>query len=87
MVYLFGALAVFYVLSVAEGYLEIPRWGWQLTQLVLSLGVWLLIGGDSSQWWMVLAVAGMVVLAKAAEALLIVASDRARVEVLRGTRR
>lgn len=86
MVYLFGALAVFYVLSIAENYLELPRWAWQVSTLVLSVGVWLLID-DGSDWWMPLAVAGMVVLAKATEALLLVASDRARVEVLRGTRR
>jgi hypothetical protein len=85
MVYFFGALAVFYVLSIAEGYLELPRWGWQLVTLVLSVGIWLVI--DEGDWWMPLAVAGMVVLAKAAEALLLVASDRARVDLLRGTRR
>ena len=85
MEYLIGALAVFWILNLAEMGLQAPEWAWKLLSTVLGLGAALLV--DVDRWYWGFGIAGLTALLQLLADLALVACDWARVAVLRNTRR
>lgn len=85
MEYLIGAFAVFFVYNLLTSYLDMPGWGWQICQVLLSAGAWWVLGLRNPVG--ILGIAGMASLVKGTEALLLVTRDRVTVEFLRSQRR
>ncbi|NBZ96980.1 MAG: hypothetical protein EBR40_11260 [Proteobacteria bacterium] len=85
MGYLIGAFAVFYVYNLLTAYLSMPKWAWQIIQVLLSAGAWWALGYHNPV--AILGIAGMASLVKGTEALLLVTRDRVTVEFLRSQRR
>lgn len=84
MEYLLGSFAVFFVIHVVSGYVTMPKWAWIVAQVVLSIGIWVWIGPEGP--WRVLMICGVVTIIRRLEALLLVTTDRATVELLRSRR-
>jgi hypothetical protein len=84
MDYFIGAFGVFYVYSLANRYLTMPRWSWSLLLLLLSVGAWYWI--NPHQPWRIFGIAGIATLIKGTEALLLVTTDRGTVGLLRDRR-
>ena len=85
MEYLLGALAVFWILAVVQRWVDAPEWVWWLAITVLSVGAQLLI--DPSEWFWGVGIAGLSHLIRRLDDLVLLASDSAKVSVLRNTRR
>lgn len=79
---LFGILAVWFLWQLAEPYVEAPKWAWYLFILVACLG-WELIIGEADRWWLSFGLAGGVVTFGLVTDLFLVATDAAKVAVLR----
>jgi hypothetical protein len=86
MEYLLGALAVYWIWTLIETYLTAPQWGWYLIVTAQSL-LLQTIFIDAEEWQWGLAIAGLANLFHLVSDLLLVTSDRVRVEVLRRTGR
>jgi len=85
MEYLLGAFAVFWIWTVVQSRVEAPEWAWWILITVLSVGAQLLI--EPSDWFWGVGIAGLAFLIRRADDLLLLASDSAKVSVLRNTRR
>ena len=84
MDYVLAAFGVFFVYSLLNGYLRMPKWAWTLCQILLSAGAWWAVGPEG--WWRIFMIAGVVTIVKGTEALLLVTTDRATVDLLRNRR-
>lgn len=82
MEYLFMALAVFSVVRFVQIFVNAPSWMWQLASLTLSAMV-LLPWNSGSQWYLPLAVTGMVAFLQFLENILIAKSDEALNAIMR----
>jgi hypothetical protein len=82
MEYLFMALTVFSVIRFIQVFVNAPSWLWQLATLALSAMV-LLPWHSGGQWFMPLAVAGMVTFLQFLENILIAKSDEALNAIMR----
>lgn len=85
MDYVLGAFAVFFVLGVMARYLTMPQWLWTVVQLLLALGCWFLIGAEGV--WRIFMMCGVATIIKGFEALLLVTTDSATLDLLRQRRR
>jgi hypothetical protein len=85
MEYFLGALAVFWLWTLLQIVVSAPEWFWYVAITVFGLVAGLLI--DSDSWYWGLGVTGGSLLLRRLDDLLLTTSDRARVEVLRHTKR
>ena len=84
MVHILGVLAVWLVWFALEHIIEAPRIAWYGLVIVLGIGWELLV--DRSQWWWGFGVGGAATLLFLVTDLILVATDAAKVNVLRKTR-
>jgi hypothetical protein len=82
---LLGVFAVWLALTAGAIFFTAPRWAWYLTAVILGCG-WELLE-DSSSWWLGLGVGGAAVFLTFLVDLMMVATDSAKVTVLRQSRR
>ena len=85
MLQLFGILSLWLVVTVAETWIEVPRWVWYLSMAVLGIG-WELLADDASRWWLGLGIAGGAAALALVTDLVLVLTDWVRMQVLRRTR-
>ena len=85
MLQLFGILALWLAVTVAESWIEVPKWTWYLSMAVLGIG-WELLVDNASQWWLGIGLAGGAAVLALVTDLLIVVTDWVRMQVLRRTR-
>ena len=85
MLQLFGILALWLTVTVAESWIEVPKWTWYLSMAVLGIG-WELLVDNASQWWLGIGLAGGAAVLALVTDLLIVVTDWVRMQVLRRTR-
>jgi hypothetical protein len=83
--YLLGAFAVYWVLIVVQRWVTAPEWAWWAATTVLGLGAQLLIAPED--WFWGVGIAGLAFLIRRLDDLMLLASDSAKVSVLRNTRR
>lgn len=84
MDYVLASFGVFFVYSLLNRYLRMPTWAWTVCQILLSAGAWLVVGAEG--WWRIPMIAGITTIIKGTEALLLVTTDRATVDLLRARR-
>ena len=82
---LIGALAVFWVWTLVQKWVEAPEWAWYLGITVLSIGWQLLVAPED--WYYGVGIAGLTLIVRRIDDLLLLLGDRVRVDVLRTTRR
>ena len=79
-----GVLAVWLVWTSLDLWIEMPRVAWYALAVALGIGWELLV--NPSYWWLGIGVAGAAVLLFLFTDLILVATDAAKVTVLRRTR-
>ena len=79
-----GILAVWILWTLAEHFIEAPRWIWLLAAIVAGV-VWE-VALNPSWWWLGLGVGGGAALLALLADLILVATDAAKVHVLRNSR-
>jgi hypothetical protein len=84
MDHLLGVLAVWLVWTSLDMWLEAPRIAWYALAVVLGCGWELLV--EPRHWWLGIGVGGGAVLLFLLTDLILVATDAAKVSVLRKTR-
>ena len=84
MDHVLGALAVWLVWLSLEQWVDMPRWAWYLSAIILGIGWELLV--NPNHWWLGVGVAGGAALLFLFTDLILVATDVAKVTVLRRTR-
>ena len=82
--HLLAALALFFVWKVADHFIEAPIWAWWIA--LAGGGITMAVLLDD-RWWLGLGLVGAAQLLMAFSDLLTVASDLAKVSVLRAGRR
>ena len=85
MLQLFGILALWLAVTVAESWIEVPKWTWYLSMAVLGIG-WELLVDNASQWWLGIGLAGGAAALALVTDLILVVTDWVRMQVLRRTR-
>ena len=82
MNYLFAAFAAFWIIKLAQVWIDIPGWAWQLIQVAVAT-VFLLPWDQTLEWYGPFAVAGIVSFLQMTENLLIAKSDEALSAIMR----
>jgi hypothetical protein len=80
-----GVFAVWLSVTLATFWVITPRWAWYLIAALLGCGWELLV--DPSTWWLGVGVGGGAMFLMALTDLIMVATDSAKVTVLRQSRR
>ena len=82
---IFGVFAVWLAWQVAEPWVAAPKWAWYLSAAVVGIG-WQLLADTWTRWYLGIGIGGAAAVLVLVADLLLVATDSAKVNVLRRNR-
>ena len=82
---LLGIFSLWFVITVGQEWIVMPKWAWYLATAALGIG-WELLAGNASHWWLGMGVAGAATALSLVTDLVLVLTDWVKLQVLRRTR-